>query len=122
MTLPPPPAHVAPYVRVLGIDGAVEFLLTFGGSEVYWPANAKGRSRVAEHLGRRRAEALAAEIGTLKSRVPTAKPWIASVWHAKGLPVAEIARRLHVTDVTVRAWKRAQGSTRNPDPRQMRLF
>lgn len=30
-----PPAHLEPYVRVLGTDLAIEFLLSFGGAELY---------------------------------------------------------------------------------------
>ena len=55
----------------------------------------------------------------LPRRVPTAKPWLASVMKSRGLSHAEIARRLHVSDVTVRGWL-----SRGPkaDPRQASLF
>ena len=50
--LPRVPAQVAPYVEVLGVDGAIEFLLAFGGSEIYLTTDPKSRSRVVEVLGR----------------------------------------------------------------------
>lgn len=119
---PRPPAQVAPYVEVLGVDGAVKFLLAFGGAELYLAANPKGRGRVERMFGADRAAALAAMAERLPRRVPTAKPWIAQVLRARGLPVAEIARILHATDVSVRAWLRRTDLGEDPDRRQMRLF
>ena len=119
---PRPPAQVAPYVEVLGVDGAVEFLLAFGGAELYLAANPKGRGRVERMFGADRAAALAAMAERLPRRVPTAKPWIAQVLRARGLPVAEIARILHATDVSVRVWLRRADLGVNPDRRQLRLF
>jgi len=121
--LPPPPAHVEPYVRVLGTDLAVEFLLAFGGAEIYLAAAPKGRSRLAAVIGIEKAAALADTAELLPRRVPTAKPWIATVMRAQGLPVAEIARRLHTSDVSVRAWLKKSGRPPpSSDPRQYRLF
>lgn len=119
-TPPPPPAHVEPYVRILGTDLAIEFLLTFGGAEIYIAASPQARNRVAGLVGREKALVLAEEL--LPRRVPTAKPWIAAVLRARGLPVAEIARRLHATDVSVRSWLKRAGAGPPVDPRQMRLF
>lgn len=118
MSKPPrPPAHIAAYVEVLGPDMAVEFLLSFGGAELYLPANPRGRSKVEALVGAENVKALQARAGELSARVPTAKPWIAQVFASKGLPVAEIARKLHTTDVTVRKYLRA-----GPDPRQLSLI
>lgn len=119
---PRPPAQVQPYVEVLGVDGAVEFLLTFGGAELYVAANPKGRGKVERIFGMDKAAALAAMVERLPRRVPTAKPWIAQVLRTRGLPVAEIARRLHATDVSVRAWLRKADLGDAPDTRQLRLF
>jgi DNA-binding transcriptional regulator YiaG len=120
--LPPPPAHVAPYVSVLGTADAVTFFLTFGGAELYLAANPKGRSRLAALIGAERASALARISERLPARVPTAKPWIAAVWASEGLPKSEIARRLHVSDVTVRGWLKRPAANAVPDPRQPRLL
>ncbi len=119
---PRPPAQVAAYVEVLGIDGAVEFLLAFGGAELYVAANPKGRGEFERRFGAERAAALAAVAERLPRRVPTAKPWIAQVLHTRGLPVAEIARKLHATDVSVRAWLRQAVPGDASDKRQLRLF
>uniref|UniRef100_A4WS26 Uncharacterized protein n=1 Tax=Cereibacter sphaeroides (strain ATCC 17025 / ATH 2.4.3) TaxID=349102 RepID=A4WS26_CERS5 len=120
--LPPPPQHVEPFVRVLGPEGAVEFLLAFGGGEIYLAATPKGRSRLVEMVGVEKAAALADAVGQMKLRVPTAKPWIARCLRAQGLAIAEIARRLHATDVSVRRWLKESGHVAVKDPRQMRLF
>ncbi len=74
---PNPPAHVQTYVRVLGSELAVDFLMAFGGAQLYIAPNPKKRS-----------------------------------------PVSEIARTLHVSDVSVRSWLKKQPL----DPRQKSLF
>jgi hypothetical protein len=119
---PRPPAQVQAYVDVLGVEGAVEFLLTFGGAELYVAANPKGRGKVERQFGAEKAAALAAMVDRLPRRVPTAKPWVAQVLRTQGLSVAEIARRLHATDVSVRGWLRKAELGEAPDSRQLRLF
>lgn len=123
---PKPPAHIEPYVRILGAEDTITVLMALGGGEIYLTANPKGRSALVELVGPERAIALAESIGHLKVRVPTAKPWIARCWRAKGLPVAEIARRLHTADKTVRGWLAGGngpgGTSSVRDPRQLRLF
>ena len=119
---PRPPAHVEPYVRILGYEGAVAFILEFGGAEIYLPMTrtAAERSPVAQHLGVDAVIALA--IAGLPRRVPTAKPWLARVFWSEELRVQEIARRLHVTDVTVRKWLSDAQGLRRADDRQLPLF
>lgn len=116
---PEPPAQVAPYVDVLGHETALDFLLEFGGAELYLARQPQRRSRLARLVGAERARALAAISDRLPPRVPLAKAWCARMLRAKGLPVAEIARRLHASDVSVRGWLRAAA---DDEPRQMRLF
>lgn len=115
------PAQVAPYHRVLGLDGTIVFLLTFGGAELYLPRTPKGRSRLAELFGVDKAAALAEAAEFMPKRVPLCKPWIAKVWHARGLSQAEIARRLHVSDVTVRRYL-GRDDPNPPDSDQLTLF
>ena len=117
--MPKVPANLEPYINVLGVDGAVEFFLTFGGAELYIPADPKGASEVVEAIGIEKARALAAQATAMKARVPTAKRWIAQVLYAKDLPVSKIARRLHVTDVTVRKYVRGEYSQNS---QQLDLF
>ena len=114
---PPPSAHVEPFVRVLGPDLAFDFLMRFGGAELYLSSTPKGRSEVEALIGSDKVAELAA-VG-LPRRVPTAKPWLASVMKSRGLSHAEIARRLHAADVTVRGWLSRGPKT---DPRQASLF
>jgi DNA-binding transcriptional regulator YiaG len=127
VTYPRPPAHIEPYVSVLGTQGALSFLLTFGGGEVYLTSNPKRRARLVELIGPEKAAELSDAIPRLKVRVPTAKPWIAACMKAEGLPTAEIARRLHTADNTVRRWlsagsENAEDETDGKDPRQLSLF
>lgn len=121
---PRAPAHIDAYVNTLGAAGAKDFLLTFGGSEIYLATNPKSRSMIVEKIGQVAAASLAEALGAgSKIRVPTAKPWIACCLAAEGLKTAEIARRLHMSDTVVRQWlKRSVRGGAELDPRQLRLF
>lgn len=110
------PAHLDPYVSVLGPDLAVDFFLTFGGAPIYLADRPQARSQVVGLVGEDKAKALAHRIGSGHVRVPTAKPWIARRMKANGATVLAIARRLHVTDVTVRSY------LADAEPRQFLLF
>ncbi len=111
------PAHVQPYVTAIGIEKTVRFLLAFGGSYVYLSERPQDRSPVAKEIGTEATKALAKEVGAGGFRAPTAKPFIAAhLRYNKGLTTNEIARRLHVTDVTVRGWLKTGES------KQLNLF
>lgn len=103
---PRPPANLAPWVEVLGADLAVNLFLTFGGCEVYLAPGSPGRGALANLVGKDRMQALATHAGLPvgKSRVPLANRWLAAALDWQGHPVAEIARRLRVTDATVRRY------------------
>ena len=122
--LPTPPAHIEPYVRILGLDAALRFLMAFGGGQIYLPR--KGVSvEVAREVGEDAARSLAQAAARLPRRVPTAKPYIAHVLRGQGLSVTEIARRLHSSDVAVRGWLKRDprsGAAVTEDPRQPRLL
>lgn len=98
------PAHLQPYIEALGEDLGIEFLLSFGGSYVYLSERPQARSPIVELVGEELAIALARRIDTGGLRVPVGKPFIARHFRAKGWTVNAIARKLHVTDVTVRSW------------------
>lgn len=122
MTNPRPPAQIQPYVDVLGAEGTVEFLLTFGGSELSLRNNPR-HGQLAKLVGQQKAAELAEAAAHLPRRVPLAKPWLAQQLREKGLSVAEIARTLHVSDVSVRAYLKSRGVPRKPpDPDQYSLF
>lgn len=103
-------------MAVLGIDGALEFLLTFGGAELYLTPTPGENSRLVRLVGRDKAIALAKASERLPRRIPLAKPWIAAVFREKGLSVADIARRLHASDVAVRGWLKKYDDGDRPDP------
>lgn len=116
-----PPAHIEVYVDVLGADLAVEFFLSFGGAELYLAAAPK-RSRLVEVVGTEKARALAGFAHRLPARVPVPKQWLARHLKTKGLSNADIARKLHVTDVTVRSYLQGTGLRADHDPRQLPLI
>lgn len=118
-----PPAHLEGYVAILGEDLAMQFFLAFGGAELALARNPR-RGRLVEVVGIEMAERLAARADEyhLPRRIPTAKVWLAQVWSARGEPVAEIARRLHTTDVTVRKYLADASESPPSEQRQMRLF
>lgn len=121
--LPEPPAHVAPFVEAVGAEAAVALLLRFGGAEMHVAGRPRKRSRLVAAVGPEAAARLAAVAHRLPRRWPLAKPWLACCLHAQGLPVAEIARRLHASDVAVRGYLKRDGrSGRDPDPRQLPLL
>lgn len=123
MTAVQPPAHLEPFVRVLGVEGAIEFLMAFGGAELVYSLSPRN-SRLVEVIGLEAARTLAEEDARrgLPRRVPLGKPWVAQVWKSKGLSVAEIARRMHVSDVAVRRWLKQQPAFRAAHPDQLNLF
>lgn len=121
--LPRPPAHVEAYVRILGLEDAVTFLLHFGGGEMYLSRRKFETSAVADLLGPAAAEALGQAADRLPRRIPTAKPWLAQLFRARGLSVTEIARKLHVSDVAVRGWlKKSDARASRIDDRQLPLL
>lgn len=122
--VPPAPAELAPYVRALGTERTVALIMELGGAPLYFAGRASRRSRVATIVGADGVEALAREIGKGTSRVPLCKRWIAQYLSAHGLSAQEIARRMHVTDVTVRAYLRGESAPGklNKSPDQLKLF
>lgn len=98
------PAHIEPYLSVLGVELGIDFLLQFGGSYVYLSERPQSRSPVVELLGIEKTAALAKRIGAGGLRVPLGKPFIAAYLRASNWSINAIARRLHVTDVSVRKW------------------
>ena len=94
------------HVRILGVDGAV-------------PVRIRGMELYLGHAARRAAEWRGCSAAKRKSWFgdgaaacagPLNRRWIAQVLAERGLPTAEIARRLRATDVA------AAGSTRGPEP------
>lgn len=103
---PLPPSQVERFVDILGVESTIDFLLNFGGSEVYIPETPKGKSDMEKVLGRAKMARLYEVADTLKIRVPLANIWLAQCLDAQGLSAAAIARRLRISDVTVRKYIR----------------
>ncbi|PYF13271.1 hypothetical protein C8J30_101660 [Rhodobacter viridis] len=104
---PPPPANIAPYVEVLGVDLAIEFFLAFGGAYVTFPTTSDRRpidGAAAQLGGVERLIALGDALAVAHTRIPLANKWLAKVLAWKGFAVAQIARRIRVADVTVVRW------------------
>ncbi len=118
---PNPPAHIAGFVQILGVDDTVAFLLAFGGAELYFGRTAKSQGNLARIVGSAKAAALVAASDQFQRRIPTAKPWIAKVQKSKGLSVAQIARKLHCSDVAVRGWLGRPEEKPLSDPMQPEL-
>lgn len=108
---PIPPAQIAPFVQVLGIDGAIRFILAYGGAELVISANPRDGNDLVEMFGRDAVQALAALTG-MPRRIPLVKPWLAAYFHAEGLSIAQIARKLRVSDVAVRNYLRKDAENR----------
>lgn len=99
---PLPPVHVQVYVDALGTETAIDFLLTFGGVEMYFSDELKVRGIIESVVGSAKAPALADAFPDMMHRVPLAQDWLACCLHAQGLSVATIARRLRRSDLTIR--------------------
>ena len=100
--MPKPTAQVAPYAEALGAEQAVLFLLAFGGAHLHIAKVPSGDSVYQKHLGDEGAKALAAVAHRLPVRVPLAKKWLAQMLHWQGRSIADIARTLRTSDVSVR--------------------
>lgn len=116
--LPTPPPSIAEFHRILGPELTCRFLMTFGGAELFVSPKPQGRSELEKLIGPELIPELA-EMGWPR-RVPMSKRWCAQYLRATtGLPQAEIARRLKVTTVTLRAYLKDDAGH---DRRQMPLF
>lgn len=99
-----PPAHVEPYVNILGEELAVKFLLSFGGAELYFKWKSDARDDLLALIGAEAVRKLADAQSRLPRRVPKADAYIARVLTAQGLTIAQVARKVRVTDKTVRSY------------------
>ena len=111
------PANLEPFVKVLGEELAITFFLLFGGAPVYLSLRPQDNSDLSQAIGPDNVKALAEELGVGHYyRVPINKRWLAQVMSRNGTSVLSIARKLHVSDVTVRKY------LSTTDKRQLSLF
>lgn len=99
-------------VEILGRDAVVEFLLHFGGSTLT-ASRSPRESILAELLGREAVQALFDAYGARIS-VPVGKLFLARELCSRGESVAGIARRLHVTEATIRRYLRPTDKPASP--------
>jgi hypothetical protein len=111
---PLPTAQVAPYVDVLGTPLAIKFLILFGGAQVGLSQSPRGDGLVSRIIGKEHESALGQKLGSKVNRVPLASKWLALCLRAEGETTAEIARRLRVSDVSVRRWMAGTNTPRPP--------
>lgn len=111
MPAPAPTVQVAPFVRVLGLDDAVCFILAFGGAEIYIGKNPRDTNGLVMMFGRDSVESLA-NLATLPHRVPLAKPSLAAHFHAQALSIAQITHKLRVSDISGRTYLRREAENR----------
>lgn len=107
---PLPTAQVEPFVEVLGTELTVVFLLEFGGAELYVGSRFLIHGEVAQLLGIPKATALGEISHRLPRRIPLAKQWLSKCLLAEGHSKAAIARKLRVSDVSVRRWLRGSNT------------
>ena len=107
-----PPATVRPYVEALGVETAIDFLMEFGGGELYFSETPNGRGMVERAVGVEKARLLASLLPGLKVRVPLANRWVARCLHVRGASVADIAQRMRKSDITVRKYVQGQNLPR----------
>ncbi|MEP5730736.1 MAG: helix-turn-helix domain-containing protein [Sulfitobacter sp.] len=113
---PLPPPHVQRFVDVLGVEATIDFLLNFGGAELYIPTTPKGKSDVERVIGPGKLQLLSEMSSALKNRVPLGTKWLAQCLSIQGLSTAAIARRLRVTDVTLRKYLHGRNEPREAKP------
>jgi len=102
--MPRPTAQVEPYVKALGAELAVTFLLHYGGAELYIRKSKTAEAAYADLIGEDGARALAEHADMMQRRVPLAKAWLTAMLDWQGYSATEIARRLRISDITVRGY------------------
>ncbi len=73
-------------------------------------------------LGADKTAALAKRVGSGSLRLPLGKPFIAKLLRDRGYTVNDTARKLHVTDTTVREWLKSAPAPVRKDDRQLKLL
>ncbi|MCK0150424.1 helix-turn-helix domain-containing protein [Marivita sp. S6314] len=101
---PKPPAHVEVYVNSLGYELCIEFLLAFGGADLYVPDKPRAGSELVKVIGPSGVERLAETRHLQQRRVPLASAWLARCFRARGMSQTVIARRLRRSEITIRGY------------------
>jgi L-ascorbate metabolism protein UlaG (beta-lactamase superfamily) len=117
------PAHLDPFVDVLGHKLAVSFLIMFGGSPIWFSGDPKGRSAAEALIGAEKLRALSARMPVGRAEIPMPKNWLIRALHAEGLSVGQICRALKTSSTNVKRTLRETGADMPAsDPDQLSLF
>ena len=129
---PPHPAHLDPYIEVLGARMTVQFLLEFGGTpSLYFPNDPRGKSAIEAMIGPEALRALGQRLPSQRANVPVARTWMIHALTAEGRRRAEVCRLLRCSAETVRrslklppngASHPAETDDARPQPQQLKLF
>ena len=106
--MPRPTAQVQPYVDAMATEKAVEFILHLGGAELWIPKTLRGKTEFEALIGPEAAQALAERSERLQKRVPLAKAWLVAMMDWQRIPASRIARRLRISDNSVRRMLKAR--------------
>lgn len=96
------PEHIAKFVRIIGEDDTASLLLNFGGAASYFAARPEKVGALREILSVEKIQLLAEHFGGRVERIPLGNAFIARHLRSKGMSIQDIARKLHVSDVSVR--------------------
>ena len=104
------PAHVEPYVEVMGLDRAVTFLSEYGGTQWYVPSKGRvpmTRSEPARFLTDSECCAFGDMLGGERMTLPYPANFLAQFHRSRGRSYSEIARLVKRTTRTVRKYLNA---------------
>lgn len=99
--LPPVTREVAPLVAKIGAEATLALVERWGGLRLYVPSPASPDGELWRVVGEDAARYLAHRYGREQIKVPLARNWRILVYHARGLPQAQVARRVGVIERTV---------------------
>ena len=99
MTVPPPPANIALFIEVLGLDDTLRLIEAYGGTKIWVPSGI-GKTQQATidaleaDLGSASVKALIQTFGGGAITVPLCGEWRTAVYASRGLGRVAIARKL----------------------------
>ncbi|MGO4196751.1 hypothetical protein AB4Z13_15445 [Rhizobium sp. YAF28] len=99
------PEMVSPFFDVLGVELAVSLLLEWGGTPLYLPrpdSILRQGGDLVDLVGADKARQLGGAIGAGHIKIPICREFLCRYFHSKGFSKLKIARKLKVSDETVR--------------------
>jgi hypothetical protein len=96
------PAHLDPYIEVLGHELAVTFLIAMGGCRARFPSDPGGRSYAEALIGPEALRELSRRMPSEIREIPFPRSWLIRALHAEGMTHGQICRALKTSDRNVR--------------------